>query len=136
MRHRKKGSRLGRKSNQLKALLRSLVTSLILNDKMVTTQSKAKALVPLFDRLVVKARNNSEQNAIRELKKIIFGEQAQKKFLQEIVPSLEGRNSGFTKAIKIGFRNGDNAPVVRIEILSAAKEEPVVEETPVKEEAA
>jgi len=52
MRHRQKGSRLGRTSNKLKALLRSLVTSFILNEKMVTTQAKAKALIPVFDRLV------------------------------------------------------------------------------------
>ena len=118
MRHRRKGVRLGRTSHKLKALLRSLVTSLILNEKMVTTQAKAKALVPLFDRLVVKTRKNSKMNAIRELKKVLFGENAQRKFMEEILPRLEGRPSGFTRAIKIGFRDGDNAPVVRIEILS------------------
>ncbi len=134
MRHRRKGSRLGRTSHKLKALLRSLVTSLILNEKMVTTQSKAKALIPVFDRLVIKARKNSEMNAIRELKKIIYGEAAQRKFMQEIVPQLEGRPSGFTKTIKIGFRSGDNAPAVRIEILSNKKEESIDEQAPVSEE--
>ncbi len=134
MRHRRKGSRLGRTSHKLKALLRSLVTSLILNEKMVTTQSKAKALIPLFDRLVIKVRKNSEMNAIRELKKVIYGEAAQRKFMEVIVPQLEGRPSGFTKTIKIGFRVGDNAPAVRIEVLSnaSAETEEAPEEAPKK----
>jgi len=127
MRHRQKGSRLGRTSNKLKALLRSLVTSFILNEKMVTTQAKAKALIPVFDRLVIKARKNSEMNAIRELKKVVYGEAAQKKFMKEILPKLEGRPSGFTRTIKIGYRAGDNAPAVRIEILS--NEEKTVSES-------
>lgn len=137
MRHRRKGSRLGRTSNKLKALLRSLVTSFILNEKMVTTQAKAKALIPVFDRLVIKARKNSEMNAIRELKKIVYGEAAQRKFMSEILPKLEGRPSGFTRTIKIGFRAGDNAPAVRIEILSneTPEEAPVVAETPAVEKA-
>jgi large subunit ribosomal protein L17 len=99
-----------------------------LNEKMVTTQAKAKAVIPVFDRLVIKARKNSEMNAIRELKKIVYGEAAQKKFMEEILPKLEGRPSGFTRTIKIGYRTGDNAPAVRIEILSnETKESPAVE---------
>ena len=94
-------------------------------EKMVTTQAKAKAIIPVFDRLVIKARKNSEMNAIRELKKIVYGEAAQRKFMTEILPKLEGRPSGFTKTIKIGFRAGDNAPAVRIEILSNEEKEEV-----------
>ena len=123
MRHRRKGSRLNRKPNQLKALLRNLVTSLILNDKMVTTQAKAKTLIPIFDRLVKKARNPEKRQAIRDVKKVIFGEVAQRKFLEVIVPELEGRTSGFTTRTKIGFRDGDKAPVVQIAILTKKNEE-------------
>ncbi len=117
MRHRRKGSRLNRKPNQLKALLRNLVTSLILNDTMVTTQAKAKTLIPIFDRLVKKARNSEKREAIRDIKKIIFGEAAQRKFMDVIIPGLEGRTSGFTSRTKIGFRDGDKAPIVKISIL-------------------
>lgn len=118
MRHRRKGSRLNRKSNQLKALLRNLVTSLVLNGEMVTTVSKAKALIPVFDRLVITIRKKDEMNGIRAAQKILFGEVAQKKLVQEIVPALEGRPSGFCGLLKIGSRAGDNAPVVRIQILT------------------
>ncbi len=118
MRHRRKGSRLNRKPNQLKALLRNLVTSLVLNDTIVTTEAKVKTLIPVFDRLVLKGRKSEKREAIRDIKKVLFGEAAQRKFIEEIIPALEGRTSGFTTRTKIGFRDGDNAPIYRISILS------------------
>lgn len=133
MRHRTKGSRLNRKSAPLKALLRNLVTSLVLNEKMITTESKAKALVPVFDRLVKKVRTNNAANAIREIKKVLFTEEAQRKFLSEIVPHLEGKQSGFTRQTKIGFRDGDNAPMVQIQIITPSTEFKNTTETPVSE---
>ena len=136
MRHRRKGSRLNRKSNQLKALLRNLVTSLVLNGEMVTTISKAKALIPVFDRLVVTIQKKDEMNGIRAAQKILFGATAQKKMVQEIVPELKDRTSGFCSLLKIGTRAGDNASVVRIQILvEGVKNEKAVkkESTPKKE---
>ena len=130
MRHRRKGSRLNRKPNQLKALLRNLVTSLVLNEKMVTTEAKAKTLIPIFDRLVIKARNPEKREAIRSIKKVLFGEASQRKFMEEIVPALEGRTSGFTTRTKIGFRDGDKAPVVQIAIVTHKVTEPTT--TPVE----
>ncbi|HID92283.1 TPA: 50S ribosomal protein L17, partial [Candidatus Peregrinibacteria bacterium] len=87
MRHRRKGSRLNRKSNQLKALLRNLVTSLVLNDSIITTEAKVKTLIPVFDRLVLKGRKQEKREAIRDVKKVLFGEVAQRKFIEEIVPA-------------------------------------------------
>lgn len=118
MRHRRKGSRLNRKPNQLKALLRNLVTSLVLNDSIVTTEAKVKTLIPMFDRLVLKGRKSEQREAIREIKKILFGEKAQRKFIEVIIPGLKGRTSGFTTRTKIGFRDGDNAPIYKISILT------------------
>ena len=118
MRHRRKGSRLNRKSNQLKALLRNLVTSLVLNGSIVTTEAKVKTLIPVFDRLVIKGRKSEKREAIRDVKKVLFGEAAQRKFMEVIVPALEGRTSGFTTRTKIGFRDGDNAPIYKISILT------------------
>lgn len=118
MRHRKKGSRLNRKSAPRKALLRNLVTSLVLNEKMVTTEAKAKELIKVFDPLVIKARNPEKREAIRDIKKVLFGEAAQRKLMDEILPQLEGRTSGFTTRKQIGFRNGDGAPVVQIALVT------------------
>lgn len=118
MRHRKKGSRLNRKSSQRKALLRNLVTSFILNERIVTTEAKAKELIKVFDPLVIKARNPIKREAIRAVKQVLFGETAQRKLIDEIIPQLEGRPSGFTTRKQIGFRNGDCAPVVSIALVT------------------
>lgn len=120
MRHRCKGSRLNRKENQLKALLRNLTTSFVLNGKMVTTEAKAKTFIPMFDRLVRNVRRTDAKGAIREMKTVLFGEVAQRKFLHEIIPSLEGRTSGFIQKVKVGFRAGDNAPVIHLSLVGLA----------------
>lgn len=136
MRHRRKGSRLNRKENQLKALLRNLTTSFVLNGKMVTTEAKAKAFIPMFDRLVRNVKAAEPRNAIREMQTILFGEVAQRKFLHEIVPALSDRTSGFIRKVKIGFRAGDNAPLVHLSLVSlgdtssaSSTETPVAEST-------
>lgn len=131
MRHRCKGSRLNRKANQLKALLRNLTTSFVLNGKMVTTEAKAKTFIPIFDRLVRNTRSLDAKNAIREVKTVLFGEAAQRKFIHEILPALEGRTSGFIRKTKVGFRDGDNAPVIHLSLVSLSSDasaQPVSEE--------
>ncbi len=134
MRHRRKGSRLNRKENQLKALLRNLTTSFVLNGKMVTTEAKAKAFIPMFDRLVRNVRSMEPRNAIREMQTVLFGEIAQRKFMHEIVPSLAGRPSGFIRKVKVGFRAGDNAPVVHLSLVSSLEAStPAEEKAPVAE---
>ncbi|MEI7510555.1 MAG: 50S ribosomal protein L17 [Candidatus Peregrinibacteria bacterium] len=118
MRHRVKGHRLGRTDAPRKALIRNLVTSLILHEKIVTTEAKAKAIAPLFDRLVTTVKNKDSMNAIRDVKRMVFGEVAQRKMMDDIKPRFENRSSGYTRIRKIGFRDGDGAPEVRLEIFT------------------
>jgi large subunit ribosomal protein L17 len=118
MRHRVKSSKLGRTSAPLKAMLRNLLTSLVVHEKIITTEKRAKAIAPLFDRLVTVIKGKDEMNAIRSLKKVLFTEEASRKMMGEMKSRFEKRSSGFTRALKIGFREGDNAPLVRLEILS------------------
>ncbi len=118
MRHRVTGNRLGRTDAPRKALIRNLITSLILHEKIVTTESKAKAIAPLFERLVTTVKKKDQMNAIRDLKQVIFGEDAQRKMIEDIKNRFENRSSGFTRIRKIGFRDGDGAPEVRLEIFT------------------
>lgn len=118
MRHRVKSSTLGRTSAPLKAMLRNLLTSLVVHEKIVTTEKRAKVVAPLFDRLVTVVKGKDEMNAIRSLKKVLFTEDASRKMMNEIKTRFQSRSSGFTRILKIGFREGDNAPLVRLEILS------------------
>lgn len=120
MRHRVKEHRLGRVAAPRKALLRNLVTSLVLHEKIVTTESKAKAAAPLFERLVTTVKTKDTMGAIRAVKEVLFGEEAQRKMVNEIKNRFEKRTSGYTRIRKIGFRDGDGSPEVRLEIFTEA----------------
>jgi large subunit ribosomal protein L17 len=117
MRHRVKGFKFNRKAPQLKALMRNLLTSFILEEKIITTESKAKFLSSSFDKLVSKGRLSEKREAIRSIKKILFGECSQRKFINDIIPNLKGKSSGFTTRSQIGFRRGDAAPLFQISLL-------------------
>ena len=118
-------SRLRRNSAQRKALLRDLVTDLILNGKIETTETKAKELKRLADKMVTlgKTTGTDEQklHARRQAASFIRFEKAEdgqyaiQKLFNEIAPKFANRNGGYTRVIKTGFRRGDAAPMAIIE---------------------
>jgi len=115
MRHRKRNATLGRNtSEKKKALLRSLLDALFLNEKIKTTFLRAKALQGLVDGLICKVKKKDTMNAIREIKKIAFTKEAAKKVLK-ISKTFKNKSSGFTKIIPLYFRSGDNAKIVQVE---------------------
>ncbi|MDH3324185.1 MAG: bL17 family ribosomal protein [Candidatus Peregrinibacteria bacterium] len=115
MRHRNKKAILNRPADQRKALLRNLITSLFLTGKVKTTDAKAKALAKEAEKLISKVKGKDKMNSIRELKKVIFSKESSIKAL-EYIEKTE-KTSGFTRATKIGYRDGDNALLVQIELL-------------------
>ncbi len=116
MRHRNTKSILNKPADQRKALMRNLLTSLFLYGKVKTTGAKAKALVTAADKLIATAKRQSEEfNTIRELKKVLFTEESSKKALQYIKQSK--KKSGFTRPVKLKFRDGDSAVVVQVELI-------------------
>ena len=115
MRHRNTKRILNRPADQRKALVRNLITSLFLSGKVKTTDAKAKALQVSAEKLITKIKGKDKMNAIRELKKVIFTEESSRKAL-EYAEKTE-KVSGFTRLTKIGFRDGDNALLVQIELL-------------------
>jgi len=114
MRHRKKINRLGRFSSERKALLRSLVTALFKNGSIVTTEAKAKELIPLAERVISVAKKQ-DLAAIRRLSGIIYEKEVAKKLYSE-VPSLT-RESGHFRLFKLGIRQGDSAPLVKVSLI-------------------
>lgn len=117
MKHRVKGFKFNLKSSQLKALMRNLLTSFVLEENIITTESKAKFIASSFDKLVSKGRTAEKREAIRKVKKILFGELSQRKFFDDIIPSLKDRLSGFTTRAQVGFRKGDAAPLFKVSLL-------------------
>lgn len=113
-------SRLRRSSDQRKALLRDLVTDLILNGRIETTETKAKELKRLADKMVTLGKTNTLHSR-RQAASFIRFEKAEdeqyalQKLFSEIAPKFASRNGGYTRVIKTGFRRGDSAPMAIIE---------------------
>lgn len=116
MRHRKKGVILSRKIGPRKALLKNLATSLILYEKVKTTEAKAKAIRPLVERFVTKAKNPSLANR-RLLLKALPTEGPVRKLIEVLGPRYQERRGGYLRITKLGHRAGDKAKVAVIEFV-------------------
>jgi large subunit ribosomal protein L17 len=115
-------SRLRRSSDQRKALLRDLVTDLILNGKIETTLTKAKELKRLADKMVTLGKTNTLHSRRQAAAFIRFEKDdkdnyAIQKLFNEIAPKFASRNGGYTRVIKTGFRRGDSAPMAITEFV-------------------
>ncbi len=116
MRHRKKGKILSRKIGPRKALFKGLARSLILNNRITTTEAKAKAVKPIIERLISRARVNSLDN-LRKINAYLQDREATKKIMEELGPRYKERPGGYLRIIKIGTRRGDVAHMVILELV-------------------
>ena len=118
MRHNKKGRKLGTDYSHTKAMKRSLVSALFLNDRIKTVESRAKEIRPQVDKVITWAKRgdlHSRRLAIaylndKELVREIFEKVAQGMF--------QDRPGGYTRIMKLGPRKGDNAPMVIMELVT------------------
>ena len=113
-------SRLRRSSDQRKALLRDLITDLIINGRIETTVAKARELKRLADKMVTLGKANTLHSRRQAASFVRFekaedGQYAIQKLFSEIAPKFASRNGGYTHVIKTGFRRGDAAPMAIIE---------------------
>lgn len=123
MGHRDKIHKLGRTKSHREAMLANMAMSLFIHRVIKTTDSKAKALRPLVDRLISTAKKDTLASK-RLVARTIRQKQVFKKLFKEIVPQFRERTSGFTRVIKLGVRHGDGAPMSVVELLT---EKPKVE---------
>lgn len=122
------GKKLSRDHNRRMALFRSLIRSFLLHESIQTTAAKAKATKGLIDRLIVKAKQNTNASK-RVVESFLIEPDLVKKLIFEIAPRYKKRTSGFTSIVKIGPRMGDGAMMVRISLVEADKiEEKKIEE--------
>ncbi len=112
----KKGRRLGGSAAHQKAMLGNLVASLIAAEAIVTTEAKAKALRPVAEKMITKARAGGVHNQ-RQVVAFIRDKDMAHKLFSEIGPRYADRNGGYLRILKLGPRPGDNAPMARIEIV-------------------
>ena len=108
MAYTKKARTFGRPSNQRRALMRSLARSLVLEERISTTEAKAKALRPFIERLVTYAKKNTL--ASRRLTKSTLGDdEAVKKLFESIGPRYTERAGGYTRVVKRTVRGNNDA---------------------------
>jgi len=111
-----KGPRLGGGPAHERLLLRNMATSLFLHGRIETTETKAKRLRPLAERLVTFAKRGDLASRRRVLAQLT-DKTAVHKLFTEVAPLVADRNGGYTRITKLGFRKGDNAPMSVIELV-------------------
>jgi large subunit ribosomal protein L17 len=116
MRHRKAGRKFGRNPSQRKALLRQLAISLIMNDRITTTEAKAKELRVVVEKLITIAKDDSDHSRKLVMSRI-DNEKAATRLFDVVAPRFEEGNGGYTRMAKLGVRHGDAAPLVLIEFV-------------------
>ena len=99
-----------------KAMMGNLVASLIAAEAVVTTEAKAKALRPIAEKVITKAKKGGVERH-RQVVAFIRDKDMAYKLFEEIVPRYMERPGGYTRILKLGPRHGDNAPMARIELV-------------------
>ena len=117
MRHKVKSTRINRNSAQLKAMVRNLVTSIILYESVKTTRPKAKLASRLIDRLIATAKKKDKVNAIRYSKQFLFWSSASSKLMDVLADRYKDRPSWFTRIVRLTNRAWDNAQSVQIQFV-------------------
>ncbi len=116
MRHRKIGKTLSRKAGPRQALLKNLAASVILHEKVVTTEAKAKWVRSYVERLITTAKKPTLANRRLLLKRLPRANSVSK-LIEVIAPKYLARKGGYTRLTKLGYRQGDRAPEVLIELV-------------------
>ena len=112
LKHRK----LGRTSDQRRAMLRAMVTYLLENGQIKTTITRAKEVAPLAEKMITLAKQN-DLAAYRQALGFITKEDVAKKLFQELGPKYAARNGGYTRVVRIGPRRGDAAEMAIIQLV-------------------
>jgi large subunit ribosomal protein L17 len=132
VRHRKKGKKLGVNPSHRRALLANLAENLIIHKRIKTTDARAKELRRYIEPLVTKAKKG-DLNSIRMITKKIRHKDVLNILLNNIAPLYDDRNGGYTRIIKLGFRDNDRASISLIEFVDMEGTKKI-EGTPVSKE--
>lgn len=108
--------RLGINTGHRKAMLRNLVTSLFRDERINTTETRAKEVKSIAERLVTTAKQN-DLAARRQALAYLYEEEVVRKLFDNIAPKYADRTGGYTRIIKTGYRRGDAAPMVVLELV-------------------
>jgi len=116
MRHLKSGRQLSRNSSHRWALMRNLITALLREEKIQTTDPKAKELRRWVERVITLGKRG-DLHARRQVLSIVYDKTVVKKLFDTIGPRFKDRPGGYTRIIKLGMRHGDAAQMALIELV-------------------
>lgn len=116
MRHRNVGLKLNRSSSHRDAMFRNMVTSLLKYERIRTTDVKAKEVRRWADHIITLAKRG-DLHARRQAMAIVYEKDVVHKLFEEANTKFGGRQGGYTRIVKLGFRIGDAAPVSMIELV-------------------
>ena len=140
MNHRSGFNALSRTTAHRRAMSRNMVTSLFRYERITTTKSKALEVRKAAEKLITRAKEDTVHNR-RQAAKFIADEKILNKLFTEIGPRMKDRNGGYTRVLKMGYRQGDAADVVILELVdyklddgSEAKEAPKAKKASAKKE--
>jgi large subunit ribosomal protein L17 len=118
MRHRNAGYKLGRNTSHRRALLRNLVTSIILEDRVETTVAKAKAVRPHVEKLITLGKKG-DLHSRRQALSFLQTRDAVTRLFDTVAPRYGDRTGGYLRIVRRGFQRGDGAEKAFIELLGA-----------------
>jgi len=121
MRHRNAGFKLGRNTSHRRAMLRNLVTSVILMDRVETTITKCKASRPIVEKMITLGKNGSVHARRQALAYLMTPESVDRLF-NVVAPRYGSRQGGYLRITRVGPRKGDAAEMAYIELLGAEHE--------------
>jgi len=116
MRHRKKTKILDRKKQPREMMLRNLASSVIIYEKVKTTEAKAKAVKSLVDKMITISKKG-DLTARRRLLEILPQKLAVKKLMEVLGAKYKDRKGGYTRIVRLGARQGDGAMMVQVELV-------------------
>lgn len=116
MKHRVAGKKLSRNLKQRKALFKGLINSLVIHGGVRTTESKAKTVRRLAEKLITKGKEGT-LHARRLVAAFLQNKEAVGKIMDELGPVFKNRSGGFTRIVRLGQRRGDDAMMVRLELV-------------------
>jgi large subunit ribosomal protein L17 len=115
----KKGPSLGANPSHQRLMVRNLARSLFEHESIRTTEAKARLLRPFAERLITKAKRGTVHDR-RQVLSAVQDRALVHKLFSDIGPRFAGRNGGYTRALKLGARKGDGAPLALVELVEVA----------------
>lgn len=112
----RKARRFGGSAAHQRLLMANLVASLVAAEGIVTTEARAKAVRPIAEKMITKARKGGLHN-FRQVLAYLGDVEMTTKLFDDVGPRYASRPGGYTRILKLGPRQGDNAPMARIELV-------------------